>query len=107
MMVFVSAAGQVPLVYFCLKTQKHVHIPLLESPIATRSSNTLQILLQYDSMSESGYMAEHHFLEALPLFGSAMALIAGQHPILLLANNLHSHQTLAVLKLVQSLHIYL
>ena len=110
LLAFVSANGEVPLLFFCMKKKKHqasYHVPLIPKIIATRQSNSPIIHCQAHSFSETGYIHEEHYAEALRLFANVLNERNTPHPRVLLADNLRQHRTLDILELAIELKIIL
>jgi hypothetical protein len=104
MLVFVTASGVVPYVYFCMKKvgkAKKYPVPNLMMHRSSRIANATSIMTVADSWSETGYMSEDHIIDAISGFSAVMHRHWGQamHPFILLADNLRQHRTLSTLKL--------
>lgn len=103
MLVFVTATGTVPYIYFCMKKEKRARkypVPNMKFNREGKSGNKTSIYEVGDTWSETGYMSEHHIHVAIANFASVMKHFWGSsHPIILLADNLRQHQTLSTLKL--------
>ena len=103
MLIFITATGTVPSVYFCMKKgkqSKKYPVPKMIFNCEGRSGNKASIYETGDTWSETGYMSKIHVGNAIANFASVMKHYWGDgHPIILLADNLRQHQTLNTLKL--------
>lgn len=105
MLVFVTASGVVPFVYFCMKKDPNARSYPVPKLVINRESRNGKVTTIYevgDTWSETGYMKLNHIEYAVAAFGDVMKHYypSMNHPVILLADNLRQHQDLDVLEIL-------